>query len=217
VSAQHGDLVTEHQDLNDLGCIGPGDQRQPAQNADEHQVDESEDHNERSCGAGYGPWPQGRPVAKALIRRLDTVLGTHTVTAGSADWPGTRWSDAVSRFSAPTGQPRAVGAARARFILLADRVVSAAEALDLDLVAAVGADDAVASEAEDLVERLAEGPLRALGRTKRLLREAAHRDLAAQLDAEAAGIADAAAGDEGREGREGVAALVDRRAPRFHG
>jgi hypothetical protein len=43
---------------------------------------------------------------------------------------------------------------------------------------------------------------------------ASHRDLAAQLDAEPAAIADAAAGDEGRAG---VAALVGRRSPRFHG
>jgi hypothetical protein len=78
VSAQHGDLVTEHQDLDILGCIGPGEQGQPAQHADEHQVDESEGHSERSCGVGLGPWPQGRPVAKALIRRM-------------------------TRFSAPTG------------------------------------------------------------------------------------------------------------------
>jgi hypothetical protein len=27
VSAQHGDLVTEHQDLDILGCLGSGEQR----------------------------------------------------------------------------------------------------------------------------------------------------------------------------------------------
>jgi hypothetical protein len=78
VSAQHGDFVSEHQDLGVLGGVRLGEQRQPAQHADEHQVDESEGHNERSCGVGCGPWPQGQPVAKALIRRLDTVLGTHS-------------------------------------------------------------------------------------------------------------------------------------------
>ena len=30
VSAQHGNLVAEHQDLDVLGCVGPGEQRQPA-------------------------------------------------------------------------------------------------------------------------------------------------------------------------------------------
>ena len=79
VSAQHGDLVTEHQDFDVLGSIGAGEQGQPAQHADEHQVDESQGHKERSWGRGCGPWPHGRPVAKGLIRRLDTILGTHTI------------------------------------------------------------------------------------------------------------------------------------------
>jgi 2-(1,2-epoxy-1,2-dihydrophenyl)acetyl-CoA isomerase len=108
--------------------------------------------------------------------------------------------------------PRAVGAARARHILLTDRVLSAGEALDLGLVAAVVADDAVASEAERLAERLAGAAVGALGLTKRLLREGADRSLAEQLDAEAAAIAEAAAG---AEGREGVAAFLERRPPRF--
>lgn len=108
--------------------------------------------------------------------------------------------------------PRAVGVARARQILLTDRVLSADEALELGLVAAVVADDALAEEAQRLAERLADGPAGALGATKRLLYESAGRDLGAQLDAEAAAIADAATGDEGREG---VAAFMDRREARF--
>lgn len=109
--------------------------------------------------------------------------------------------------------PRAVGAARARHILLTDRVLSAPEALDLGLVALVVADDEVAGEAQRLAERLANGPT-ASGRAKQLLRESPDRDLGAQLDAEAAAIAESAAGPEGREG---VAAFSERRAARFHG
>jgi 2-(1,2-epoxy-1,2-dihydrophenyl)acetyl-CoA isomerase len=110
--------------------------------------------------------------------------------------------------------PRAVGAARARHILLTDRVLSADEALDLGLVAVVVPDDEVAAEAQRLAERLAAGPVAALGRVKRLLRESPDRDIDTQLDAEAAAIAESAAG---AEGREGVAAFSARRAPRFHG
>jgi hypothetical protein len=44
VSAQHGFIVTEHQDLDILGCVGSGEQRQPAQHAGEHQIDESKSH-----------------------------------------------------------------------------------------------------------------------------------------------------------------------------
>lgn len=108
--------------------------------------------------------------------------------------------------------PRTVGAARARHILLTDRVLYADEALALGLVAVVVDDDAVAAEATALAQRLAAGPVGALGRAKRLLRESDGRDLPAQLDAEAAAIAESAAG---AEGREGVAAFVARRTPRF--
>ena len=47
VSAQYGDLVAEHQDLDILGGVGAGEQRQPAQDAGEHQVREAEGHSDR--------------------------------------------------------------------------------------------------------------------------------------------------------------------------
>jgi hypothetical protein len=52
VLAQYGDLVTEHQDLKVLGCVGPGEQRQPAQCAGEREVRESKSHRERSFLSG---------------------------------------------------------------------------------------------------------------------------------------------------------------------
>jgi 2-(1,2-epoxy-1,2-dihydrophenyl)acetyl-CoA isomerase len=106
--------------------------------------------------------------------------------------------------------PRAVGAARARHILLTDRVLDADEALALGLVATVVPDDEVTAEADGLAQRLADGPTRALGRTKRLVR--AEDDLDAHLDAEADAIAESVTD---AEGREGVAAFRERRAPRF--
>jgi hypothetical protein len=77
VSAQHGDLVPEHQDLDVLRRVGSGEQRQPAQHAGERQVGESKCHGERSCWAASEQCLQGRPAAKPLIRGHDTVLGTH--------------------------------------------------------------------------------------------------------------------------------------------
>lgn len=106
--------------------------------------------------------------------------------------------------------PRAVGAARARHILLTDRVLDADEALALGLVATVVPDDEVAAEADGLAQRLADGPTRALGRTKRLVR--AEGDLDSHLDAEADAIAESLAD---AEGQEGVAAFRERRTPRF--
>jgi 2-(1,2-epoxy-1,2-dihydrophenyl)acetyl-CoA isomerase len=106
--------------------------------------------------------------------------------------------------------PRAVGAARALYILLTDRVLDADEALALGLVALVVPDDEVAAEADGLAQRLADGPTRALGRTKRLVR--ADGGLDAHLDAEADAIAESVVDPEGREG---VAAFRERRVPRF--
>jgi len=37
----------------------------------------SEGHNERSCGAGLWTVTARKAIAKALIRCLDAVLGTH--------------------------------------------------------------------------------------------------------------------------------------------
>ena len=50
-----GDLVPEHQDLDVLGRVGSGEQRQPAQHAGEHQVRESKGHGARSCWAACEP------------------------------------------------------------------------------------------------------------------------------------------------------------------
>ena len=78
-SSEYGDLVAEHQDLDVLGCVGSGEQRQPTQHAGEHQVCESKSHGERSCWAACWRLWRGRPAAKALIRGRDRVLGTHNV------------------------------------------------------------------------------------------------------------------------------------------
>jgi hypothetical protein len=52
LSTQHGDLVAEHKDFDVLGCVAAGEQCQPAQQAGEQQVGESEGHSGRSCCAG---------------------------------------------------------------------------------------------------------------------------------------------------------------------
>jgi hypothetical protein len=54
MSAQHGDHMTPHQDLDVFGRAGAGEQREPAQHAGERQVGESEGHGGRSCCVGCG-------------------------------------------------------------------------------------------------------------------------------------------------------------------
>jgi len=49
-AAQHGDLVPQHDDLDVLGGVGAGEQRQPAQHANEKQVGKSEGHSGDHAG-----------------------------------------------------------------------------------------------------------------------------------------------------------------------
>ena len=70
------------------------------------------------------------------------------------------------------------------------------------------------TKATELAERLAAGPSAALANAKRLIDAARLNDLKAQLDLEADGIADALGGPEGREG---VAAFLEKRKPDFGG
>jgi 2-(1,2-epoxy-1,2-dihydrophenyl)acetyl-CoA isomerase len=110
--------------------------------------------------------------------------------------------------------PRIVGVGRARQILLTDQVLDAETARAYGIVTAVVDDADVGAEAEQTAYRLAQGPTAALGRIKRLLAASPDAMLAAQLAAEADAIATSAAGPEGAEG---LAAFVEKRAPRFHG
>jgi 2-(1,2-epoxy-1,2-dihydrophenyl)acetyl-CoA isomerase len=109
--------------------------------------------------------------------------------------------------------PRLVGTGRARSILLRDRMLDAATALDYGLLSEVVPDAEVLATAEKIARRLADGPTRALGGIKQLIADGGHHGLAEHLDAEAASIA---ASSAHAEGREGVAAFNERRRPSFH-
>lgn len=109
--------------------------------------------------------------------------------------------------------PRAVGAARARDILLTNRAVDAAEALAIGIASRVVPDEEVDATAAAVAADLAAAPTSALAATRRLVEDGAARTFAEHLDAEAASIA-AHAGMP--HGREGIAAFVEKRPPRFN-
>lgn len=108
--------------------------------------------------------------------------------------------------------PRAVGAARARAIILTDRTVTATEAQDWGIAAEIVADDAVLDRAQALATRLAGGSHASLAATTRLLADSATTSLAEHLDAEARSISRLSGLPEGREG---VDAFVQKRAADF--
>jgi 2-(1,2-epoxy-1,2-dihydrophenyl)acetyl-CoA isomerase len=107
--------------------------------------------------------------------------------------------------------PRAVGYKRAMELLLTNRVLDAQQALDWGLVNQVVEDESLAETAAALAARLAAGPVGAFGAVKRLLADA-EPGFEAQLARESRSIS-----SRGMtvEGREGIAAFLEKRAPRF--
>ena len=110
--------------------------------------------------------------------------------------------------------PRLVGLRRAQELALTDRVLTADEARDWGLVTTVLADDEFEPQVHKLAKRLARGPTRAYGQTKRLLAGAFGHGLETQAEHETRSIATLAAS---HDGPEGIAAFVNKRKPDFTG
>jgi len=110
--------------------------------------------------------------------------------------------------------PRLVGSAKAAELALLGDPLPAAEAERFGLVARVVATDELAGEAQRTAARLAELAPRALALTKRALQRSWSAGLDDALEDEAwrQGIAGATA-----DHREGLAAFLDKRPPRFTG
>jgi 2-(1,2-epoxy-1,2-dihydrophenyl)acetyl-CoA isomerase len=107
--------------------------------------------------------------------------------------------------------PRAVGYKRAMELFLTNRVLDAQQALDWGLVNQVVEDDKLQETAAALATRLAAGPMGAFGAVKRLMAEA-EPAFEAQLARESRSIASRGVT---AEGREGIAAFLGKRPPRF--
>jgi len=138
-----------------------------------------------------------------VIASEDAVFATGFAKLGLSGDGGSSW-----------WLPRLVGLRRAQELLLRNRVLRAAEALDWGLVTEVVPTEAVEARAEAVASELAAGPTHALGHIRRLLRLSATNTLTEQLAAEAAA---ARACGATADAREGIAAFTERRAPRFGG
>ena len=96
--------------------------------------------------------------------------------------------------------------------MLTNGSLSAADAHLFGLVGRLVEDDELRDSAIALAHEIAAGPVRAMVRTRALVRRAAIRTLEEQLDDEAQLIAESAADPEGIEG---VRAFLDKRSPDF--
>jgi 2-(1,2-epoxy-1,2-dihydrophenyl)acetyl-CoA isomerase len=108
--------------------------------------------------------------------------------------------------------PRLVGLRRALDLTLTNRVLSAREALEWGIVSRMVPDAELPTAALALAREMADGPTAALGAAKHLLRESFSDTLETHLQAEARTIADRS---RTAEAREGIAAFLEKRAPRY--
>ena len=109
---------------------------------------------------------------------------------------------------------RLVGLRRAKEMALLNPVLSARQALEWGLINRVVADDQVLPTALEIAYELAKGPTLAFGETKRLILSGATESLESQMERESRAMA-AMAGNA--DGREGVAAFIGKRTPKFTG
>src|SRR5881392_3675891 len=109
---------------------------------------------------------------------------------------------------------RLLGAPRAFEWMTSNRKLTAAEAYAWGLVSEVVEADVLAARAAELAGAYAAAPTRAIGMTKRLFDHADTASLEEQLDMEAQLQAVAA---QGEDFKEGVAAFLEKRDPKFTG
>lgn len=110
--------------------------------------------------------------------------------------------------------PRLVGLGKALELAYLAEPIEAAHALELGLVNRVVAHDELLTVTMDLAKRLAVGPTKGLGLTKRGMTYALHATLEQALDYEA--HLQEVAGRTA-DHREGVAAFMEKRPPQFRG
>ena len=110
--------------------------------------------------------------------------------------------------------PRIVGLRSALQIALLNEAIDARQALALGLVNKVVPEDRLDAEVRDLAFRLADGPTKALGRMKRLLRQSGTHGLHDHLAVELATFVESA---RTADFREAIDAILGKRPPRFTG
>ena len=110
--------------------------------------------------------------------------------------------------------PRKIGDRRARELMLTNRVLSSAEALEWGVVNEVVPNEEVLPRAGALAQKLATGPTAAFGGVKTLLNGTFDQTLESQMELEARSIGDRVIG---ADGQEGIHAFLEKRKPAFKG
>jgi 2-(1,2-epoxy-1,2-dihydrophenyl)acetyl-CoA isomerase len=110
--------------------------------------------------------------------------------------------------------PRLIGWRRATELLMTGEQVDARRAVEMGMINRVVADSELMAEAMALAAQLASAPTAAIGRIKELLEQSAINDYSAQLELEHRAQLQSG---QTTDFREGVAAFIEKRPPRFTG
>ena len=110
--------------------------------------------------------------------------------------------------------PRAIGMKRAKEMLLTNRKLTAIEAEAWGMVNRVVPHDLLMSEAMKLAKAMSQGPTNAFGSVKTLLLSSYTESLESQMALESASIAK---NSISQDGKEGIAAFMEKRRPDFKG
>ncbi|MCE1243100.1 2-(1,2-epoxy-1,2-dihydrophenyl)acetyl-CoA isomerase PaaG [Oryzomicrobium sp.] len=198
-----------------------------------------QDLNDRSVSAGDAAPDLGASVEKnykPLVLRLQnlrvpTVCAVNGVAAGAGASLALACDVVVAGRSASFLQafskiglipdtggtwflPQRVGMARAMGLALLAEKLPAEKAAEWGLIWQCVDDAELAATVDALAAQFASAPTRALVRTRQLMRASMSQDLAAQLDAERDAMRELG---QSPDYREGVAAFMEKRAPRFTG
>ena len=108
--------------------------------------------------------------------------------------------------------PRLIGIRRTQQLMLTNRTLTAAEALDWGMLTEVVPDAELADRARALAQQMATTSRTSNAAVKRLLLDTFATGIEEQMELEARAIAECATA---ADGQEGIAAFLDKRAPTF--
>lgn len=153
--------------------------------------------NGAAAGAGFGLAIMGDVALAARSAKFAVAYGALGLSPDAA----TTWL-----------LPRLVGLRQAQRLALAGETIDAPEALRIGLISEIVEDEDLTDAAMQSAEALAARSMGAIKRTRALLLSSFAQGLETHLEREAEAIASAA---RDSDGREGIAAFVERRKPRF--